>query len=123
MNAAVGFRAFFAANFPHLLLFVAGIAVTLSCAAGNAAGSNCELTKETDMNWDRIEGNWKQAKVKVQEQWGKLTDDFLDKIAGKREQLVGKIQESYGIAKEDAEGQVKDWEARNEALFKDVPKH
>jgi uncharacterized protein YjbJ (UPF0337 family) len=102
---------------------VAGIAVALCCAAGNATGTNCELTKEIDMNWDRIEGNWKQAKGKVKEQWGKLTDDYLNKIAGKRDQLVGKIQESYGIGKEDAERQVKDWEARNEALFNDVRKH
>jgi uncharacterized protein YjbJ (UPF0337 family) len=102
---------------------VAGIAVTLCCAAGNATGTNCELTKEIDMNWDRIEGNWKQAKGKVKEQWGELTDDYLNKIAGKRDQLVGKIQESYGIGKEDAERQVKDWEARNEALFNDVRKH
>jgi uncharacterized protein YjbJ (UPF0337 family) len=102
---------------------VAGIAVTLCCAAGNATGTNCELTKEIAMNWDRIEGNWKQAKGKVKEQWGKLTDDYLNKIAGKRDKLVGKIQESYGIGKEDAERQVKDWEARNEALFNDVRKH
>ena len=85
--------------------------------------ANLEPIEETDMNWDRIEGNWKQAKGKVQEQWGKLTDDYLDKIAGKREQLVGKIQESYGIAQDEAERQVKDWEARNEAMFKDFPKH
>ena len=30
------------------------------------------------MNWDRIEGNWKQFKGKVKEQWGKLTDDDLE---------------------------------------------
>ena len=117
----MGISGFFAANFPHLLLLVAGIAVTLCCAAGNATGTNRVLTEEIDANWDR--GNWKQAKGKVQEQWGKLTDDYLDKIAGKREQLVGKIQESYGIARDEAERQVKDWEARNEALFKDFPKH
>ena len=35
------------------------------------------------MNWDYIEGNWKQAKGKIKEQWGKLTDDELDVIAGK----------------------------------------
>jgi len=34
------------------------------------------------MNWDRIEGNWKQMTGKVREQWGKLTDDDLDKIDG-----------------------------------------
>lgn len=43
------------------------------------------------MNWDRIEGNWKQFSGKVKERWGKLTDDDLDVINGRREQLEGKI--------------------------------
>ena len=63
------------------------------------------------MNWDRIEGNWKQIKGKVKER-GKLTDDDLDTIAGKRDQLAGKIQESYGVGKDEAERQLKDWENR-----------
>jgi len=58
------------------------------------------------MNWDRIEGNWKQMKGKAKVQWGKLTDDQLDVIAGKREQLVGRVQEQYGVHKEEAERQV-----------------
>jgi uncharacterized protein YjbJ (UPF0337 family) len=29
------------------------------------------------MDWNRIEGNWKQVKGKVKEKWGKLTDDEL----------------------------------------------
>jgi len=58
------------------------------------------------LNWDRIEGNWKQLKGKAKEQWGKLTDDQLDVIGGKRDQLVGKVQESYGIGKDEAEKQV-----------------
>ena len=64
------------------------------------------------MDWNRIEGNWKQMKGKVKEQWGKLTDDDLDVVAGKREQLAGKIQERYGVAKDEAERQVSDWEKR-----------
>lgn len=36
------------------------------------------------MDWNRVEGNWKQAKGMVKEQWGKLIDDDLDVIAGKR---------------------------------------
>jgi len=71
------------------------------------------------MNWDVIEGNWKQAKGKLKEQWGKLTDDQLDRISGQRDQLVGQIQECYGVARDDAEHQVKEWEARNEKLFKE----
>ena len=55
------------------------------------------------MNWDRIEGNCKQFKDKVKQNWGKLADDELDSIAGRREQLAGKIQEAYGIARDEAE--------------------
>lgn len=64
------------------------------------------------MNWDRVEGNWRQFKGKAKEKWGHLTDDVLDRINGKRDQLVGKIQESYGIGRDEAERQVKDWESR-----------
>jgi uncharacterized protein YjbJ (UPF0337 family) len=69
------------------------------------------------MNNDRIEGNWKQVKGKVKEQWGKLTDDDLDVIAGKRDQLLGRIQERHGLAKEDAETQVRHFEERNPTFF------
>jgi uncharacterized protein YjbJ (UPF0337 family) len=62
------------------------------------------------MNWDRIEGNWKQLKGKAIEQWGQLTEDDWDVVAGKREQLTGKIQERYGVAKDEAEKQVAAWE-------------
>ena len=62
------------------------------------------------MNLDRIEGNWKQFKGNVKEQWGKLTDDQLDVIAGKRDKLAGKIQEMYGISKNAAEKQLSDWQ-------------
>ena len=61
------------------------------------------------MNWDQIEGKWKQFAGKAKEKWGKLTDDDLDVIRGKRDQLVGKIQERYGIAKEVAEHQVEEF--------------
>ena len=62
------------------------------------------------MNWDRIEGNWKQLQGRVTEQWGKLTDDDFDVVNGRREQLAGKIQERYGIAKDEAEAQLSAWE-------------
>jgi uncharacterized protein YjbJ (UPF0337 family) len=61
------------------------------------------------MNWDTVEGQWKQIKGKVREQWGKLTDDELDVVAGKRDQLAGLIQKKYGIAKDEAERQVDDF--------------
>jgi uncharacterized protein YjbJ (UPF0337 family) len=61
------------------------------------------------MNWDRIEGNWKQFSGKAQQQWGKLTNDDLDVVEGRRAELVGKIQERYGVAKDEAERQVDNW--------------
>jgi uncharacterized protein YjbJ (UPF0337 family) len=64
------------------------------------------------MNWDRIEGNWKQFKGKAKERWGRLTDDELDIIAGRRDQLLGTLQEQYGIGKDEAEAQVRDFESR-----------
>jgi uncharacterized protein YjbJ (UPF0337 family) len=69
------------------------------------------------MNEDRIQGNWKQFKGKVQEQWGKLTDDDLDVIAGKREHLLGKIQERHGITKDEAEKQLSDFHGRKPTNF------
>jgi uncharacterized protein YjbJ (UPF0337 family) len=65
------------------------------------------------MNEDRVEGNWKQFKGKVKEQWGRLTDDDLDVIAGQRDQLSGKIQERHGVARDEAERPIKDFETRN----------
>ena len=75
------------------------------------------------MNWDLIEGNWKQFTGKAKEQWGKLTDDELTVIAGKRDQLAGKIQERYGLTKDDAERQIKTWEQKvdDEWLRQDKP--
>lgn len=64
------------------------------------------------MNWDTIQGNWKQFKGGVKEQWGKLTDDDLDQIAGKRDQLAGRIQEAYGIEKDEVEKQIHEFEKR-----------
>jgi uncharacterized protein YjbJ (UPF0337 family) len=58
------------------------------------------------MNWDQIEGKWKQYSGRVKEKWGKLTDDDLEVIRGRRDQLIGKIQERYGIVKQEAEREV-----------------
>jgi uncharacterized protein YjbJ (UPF0337 family) len=58
------------------------------------------------MNWDQLEGKWKQYSGKVKEKWGKLTDDDLEVVRGRRDQLVGKIQERYGVVKDEAEKQV-----------------
>ena len=65
--------------------------------------------REMEMDWNRVEGNWKQVKGKIKEKWGNLTDDDLTAINGKRDQLEGKIQERYGIAKDQVKKDVDNW--------------
>jgi len=61
------------------------------------------------MNWDKVEGNWKELRGKVQAQWGKLTNDDLDVIEGRRTELEGRIQKHYGYAKDKAKAEVDAW--------------
>jgi uncharacterized protein YjbJ (UPF0337 family) len=61
------------------------------------------------MNWDRVEGNWKEFKGKAQQKWGKLTNDDLEVVAGKRTELAGRLQQRYGYAKDQADRQIDTW--------------
>ncbi|QBF29953.1 CsbD family protein [Thalassococcus sp. S3] len=61
------------------------------------------------MNWDQIQGKWKQLKGEAQSTWGRLTDDDWDQIDGDREKLEGVIQEKYGASKEKARADVDEW--------------
>ena len=61
------------------------------------------------MNWDQVQGGWKQFTGSARERWGKLTDSDWTVIAGQKDQLVGRIQVRYGVAKEEAEKQADEW--------------
>jgi uncharacterized protein YjbJ (UPF0337 family) len=61
------------------------------------------------MNWDQIEGKWKQFTGSGRERWGKITDNDWETIAGKKDQLIGRIQELYGVAQAEAEKQADEW--------------
>ena len=61
------------------------------------------------MNWDQVQGNWKQMTGKVKQQWADLSDDDLAQANGDREVLEGKIQERYGDSKEEAKRKVDSW--------------
>lgn len=61
------------------------------------------------MNWDQVQGKWKQLRGSAKQKWAKLTDNDLDYIAGSQERFVGKLQERYGIAKEEAQMQADQW--------------
>lgn len=61
------------------------------------------------MEWNEIEGNWKNFTGKIKEKWGKLTDDDLKEIAGKKDQLLEKIQSRYGLEKGKVEREFNDF--------------
>jgi uncharacterized protein YjbJ (UPF0337 family) len=64
------------------------------------------------MNWERIQGEWKQMTSHIKSKWAKLTDDDLAAVSAKKDKLVGKIQERYGILRDEAEKQVDEWLAK-----------
>lgn len=61
------------------------------------------------MNWDQVQGNWKQFAGQVRSKWGKLTDDDVTTIGGKKDSLVGKLQERYGRKRDEIEREVDNW--------------
>ena len=61
------------------------------------------------MNRDVLEGQWKQLKGRVKQQWGRLTDDELDQIGGRYDELAGLIQERYGYSRDEAVNELDMW--------------
>src|SRR5581483_11960614 len=49
--------------------------------------------QEETMNWDQVQGKWKQMKGQAKTRWGKLTDDDLDVIAGQKDQAQREVDE------------------------------
>jgi uncharacterized protein YjbJ (UPF0337 family) len=86
-------------------------AVSLNHTKGTTSldRANLKPKQETIMNWDQIEGRWKQLTGDIKKQWGRLTDDDVDAIDGQQDKLVGRIQEAYGIEREEADRQVREW--------------
>ena len=61
------------------------------------------------MNRDVLEGQWKQLKGRVKQQWGRLTDDELDRMSGRYDELAGLIQERYGYSRDEAVNELDMW--------------
>jgi uncharacterized protein YjbJ (UPF0337 family) len=64
---------------------------------------------EIFMNWDRVEGNWKEVEGQAKQQWRKITNDNLIIIKGCCEDLESNLQEHYGYAKDKVKAEVDSW--------------
>lgn len=65
------------------------------------------------MNWTLAESNWTQFQGTVKARWLKLDGEQLQAIAGKRASLLSAIQDAYGINRNEAEREIRAFEARN----------
>ena len=75
------------------------------------------------MNWDQIEGRWKQMSGSIRERWGKLTDDDIHLIEGKREKFIGLLQERYGVSREQAHRDLDEWLASQDVKTRTSGSH
>ena len=64
---------------------------------------------ENAVNWDRVQGNWKEMSAQAKQNWGKLPYDDITTIKGRREELQGLIQRRYGYAKDKAKSAIDSW--------------
>ena len=56
----------------------------------------------------KAEGKWDQARGRIKEAWGVLTDDEVDQTEGKWDRLVGTIKEKTGEATDAVENKLRD---------------
>jgi uncharacterized protein YjbJ (UPF0337 family) len=61
------------------------------------------------MNWHQVQADWLPHRIKIREQWARITDDDLALINGKREALVGCLEHRYGFVHAEAELEVEAW--------------
>ena len=66
------------------------------------------------MDWIAAPVEWRHFKYEVLAQWQKLTPAQLEAIAGARSRLGEQIRATYGVSVEEAERQIRYFEARNE---------
>jgi len=65
------------------------------------------------MNWTLAENSWAQFQGTVKARWLKFDEEQLRAIAGQRASLLRAIQDVYGINRNEAEREIRAFEARN----------
>jgi uncharacterized protein YjbJ (UPF0337 family) len=64
------------------------------------------------VTWEELRGNWYLLRVKVQQQWDKLSNEDMDFIEGRRPQLLQRLCERYGFTQEQADNEIEQWHSR-----------
>ena len=61
------------------------------------------------MNYDTLQGQWKQLKGEAKIRWGKLTDDDFDQIEGNADKLAGRSRSATATPRNEAQKEVDDF--------------
>jgi len=56
----------------------------------------------------QFKGSWNEAKGKLKQKYGQLTDDDLSFAEGKDDELLGRLQQKLGKSKEDLRKEIGD---------------
>lgn len=70
------------------------------------------------MNWNVIEGKWKELAGAIRERWGDITDDEVSQLGGRLEHLEGLVQQKYGLSQQDAASQIDDWASKMKQMVR-----
>jgi uncharacterized protein YjbJ (UPF0337 family) len=58
------------------------------------------------MNKLRLKGSWNEAKGKLKQKYGQLTDNDLAFAEGKDEELLGRLQNRLGKSKDELRSEI-----------------
>jgi uncharacterized protein YjbJ (UPF0337 family) len=58
------------------------------------------------MDWNAIEGNWKQVSASLKAKWSALTSDELEFVDRNKGALVSKVHDRTGLARDTVERQL-----------------
>lgn len=104
---------------PSIPIFAAALIMTVVSVGSSSAVSamnlkNMNMCSENPpvvliVNKAQFEGNWKQFKGDLKQQWGKLTDDALLIIEGNYDKFEGRVQERYGDKREEVKRWTDEW--------------
>jgi uncharacterized protein YjbJ (UPF0337 family) len=54
----------------------------------------------------RVRGSWNEAKGKLKQKYGQLTDDDLVYSEGKEDELYGRLQQKLGKTKDEVKNEI-----------------
>ena len=54
----------------------------------------------------RVKGSWNEAKGKLKQKYGQLTDDDLSYTEGKEDELYGRLQQKLGKTKDELKNEI-----------------